>query len=222
MKKLRFKRDSYRTILKRVGAVLIVVGSLDTALMLYYLSQDQNYSSNFYIYAVIAGIFLVRGDLRAIPVITWVAAFFSSIISTELIVLPFSKPAELWATEFRLYPVSLSTSLLVKIATVALLVWVYTQLRTASVVSATLKSGYSASTPKLAFILGVALVTVLTGIMHLTLKGEAAAQAVKIAQAQHGKGYKYHVIGMRWDGGYVKANVIVYNEQEIKPVQVEW
>ncbi len=138
------------------------------------------------------------------------------------ILLPFLKPAELWATEFRLDPVSLSMSLLGKIMAIALFVWIYKQLRAAPVISASLQSGHSASPPKLTFILGVALMLLLTGIMRFTLGGAAGAKAVDLARSQYGDNYKYHVTGMSWSNGNVKANLTAYNEQEIKPVRVEW
>ncbi len=138
----------YRAILNRVGIVLIVVGILDIAYMAYCISQsqDQSYSSSLNILAVVAGVFLLRGNLRSVSIVTWYAAFtIAKFVSTIFILLPFSKPAELWATEFRLDPVGLSVSLLVKTAEIALLFWVYTQLRAAPVVSASLKSGHPAS-----------------------------------------------------------------------------
>lgn len=215
--------SNYRAVLKRVGTVLITIGIFDSAYLIYRISQGQSYLSSLNLYAILAGVFLLRGNLRAVPVITWITAFaLSSWVSAGLIVVPFLKPAELWITEFRLYPVNLSLSLLTGIATATLLFWVYTQLRSPSVISATLTSGYSVFPPKLAFILGITLAVLMAGIAHWTLKGAAAAKAMDIAQTQYGSGYKYHVTAMRWEGGQVKASLIAYNQQEIKPVQVEW
>ncbi|WP_449416417.1 hypothetical protein [Phormidium nigroviride] len=132
------------------------------------------------------------------------------------------KPAELWAIEFRLDPIGLAISFLVKIIAIALLCWIYIQLRAAPVVSASLQSGHSASTPKSAFILGVAVILLITGIMRFTLGGAAGAKAVDLARSKYGDKYKYHVQGISWSNGNVKAYVTAYNEQEIKPVQVEW
>lgn len=214
---------NYRTILKRVGILLIAIGIVDIAYTIYSISQHQNHSSSFSILAIVAGVSLIRGSLRAVSIVTWAAAFgISNFISNLLILIPFLKPAELWAIEFRLDPVSLFISLLVKIISIALLCWIYTQLRDPSVISASLKSGHSASTPKFAFILGIALVVLLTGIMRFTVDGPAGAKAVELARSKYGDNYKYHVQGMSWSNGNVKANITAYNEQEIKSVQVEW
>ena len=213
---------NYRAILKRVGIVLIALGILDIAYMVYCTSQGQRYSSMFNIPTVVAGVFLLRGSLRAVPLVTWFAAFMLSYFVSLFILLPFLKPAELWAIEYRLDPVGLCRSLLLTIMLSALLCWVYTQLRSSPVVSASLKSRHSASTPKLAFILGVALVVLPVGILHFTRGGAAGAKAVEVARAKYGEDYKYHVTGMRWSNGNVTASLTAYNEQEIKPVQVEW
>lgn len=212
----------YRPILKRVGIVLIAVGILDIAYWIYCISQARSYSSIFNIPAVVAGVFLLRGNLRAVHIVIWFAAFMLSNFVSELILLPFLQPAELWVIQFRLDPVGLSMSLLVRITLIALFFWIYRQLRTAPVVSASFQSGNSASTGKLAFILGVALVVLPVGMMHFIRGGAAGAKAVELARAKYGQDYKYHLTGMSWSNGNVTASLTAYNEQEIKPVQVEW
>ncbi|AFZ19008.1 hypothetical protein [Allocoleopsis franciscana] len=213
----------YRAILKRVGIVLIAVGILDIAYWIYCISQGQSYSSIFNIPAVVAGVFLFRGSLRAVPLVTWVAAFMLSNLVSDFILLPFLKPAELWAIEFRLDAIALCRSLLLTIILIALHCWIYTQLRAAPVVSASVRSGHSASTPKLAFILGVALVVLPVGMMHFIRGGATGAKAVEVARTQYGEGYKYHLTGMGWYWpNEVHASLTAYNEHEIKPVQVQW
>ena len=45
---------------------------------------------------------------------------------------------------------------------------------------------------------------------------------MEIAQAEYGESYKYHITGISWENGQVRASLIVYNKKEIKPVKVEW
>jgi hypothetical protein len=111
--------NGYRAILKRVGIVLIAIGILDIAYWIYCILQGQNYSSSFNIPAVVAGVFLLRGDLRAVPIVTWFAVSMLSNFVSILILLPFLQPAELWATQFRLDLVDLCLSLLVRITAIA-------------------------------------------------------------------------------------------------------
>jgi len=212
----------YRAILKRVGIVLIAAGILDIAYMVYCISQGQSYSSTLHIPAIVAGVFLLRGSLRAVPVVMWFAAFMISRFVSVFLLLPFVKPAELWGIEFRLDPVGLCMSLLLTITLIALHFWIYTQLRAVSVVSASAKSGRSASTRKLAFVLGVALVVLPVGVMHFMGGGAAGTKAVEVARTKYGENYKYYLTGIGWSNGNVQASLTAYNEQEIKPVQVEW
>ena len=50
-----------RTILRRVGLVLIAFGMLDIGVMIYCIANAINYSSSFNVFAVIAGIYVGRG-----------------------------------------------------------------------------------------------------------------------------------------------------------------
>ncbi|MEA5553024.1 hypothetical protein VB713_18935 [Anabaena cylindrica UHCC 0172] len=217
---MKLKQTSqYGAILNRVGIALILAGVLDIAYMVYCV----NYSPTLHIPGVVAGVFLLRGNLHTVSIVTWYAAYISSnFISHILILLPFSKPAELWVTEFHLDPVGLFVPYLVSIGAIALFVWIYTQLRAAPVVSARVRSGDSASIPKSAFILGIGLVILMVGIRHFIINGADGAKAVEIARAQYGQNYKYHIKGISWSNQNVSAQLTAYNEQEIKPIQVEW
>ncbi len=66
---------NYRAILKKVGLALVAFGLVDIALMIYVVSHGQSYSSSFNIFAVVAGIFLLRGSLGATRLVTWFSAF---------------------------------------------------------------------------------------------------------------------------------------------------
>jgi hypothetical protein len=57
--------QTYRGILKCVGGVLIVIGLIDIAVMIYCIVNRISYSSSFNIFAVIAGILSMRGGLKA-------------------------------------------------------------------------------------------------------------------------------------------------------------
>ena len=67
---------TYLGTLKRVGVVLVLVGLVDIAYMVYCISRDQGYSSGLNIFVVIAGVFLWRGHLGAARIVAGFAAFF--------------------------------------------------------------------------------------------------------------------------------------------------
>ena len=94
----------YAPILKRVGSVLLVVGLIDIAVMIYCIANGISYSSSFNIFAVIAGIFLLRGSLRTASVVRWFAVFMLSGFVALLISWPFMQPLDLTLTQLRLNP----------------------------------------------------------------------------------------------------------------------
>jgi hypothetical protein len=65
-------------------------------------------------------------------------------------------------------------------------------------VSASVKSSHSGSTPKLAFILGVALVVLPVGMMHFIRGGATGAKAVEVARTQYGEAIS--IISQAWAG----------------------
>ncbi|MEM9003571.1 MAG: hypothetical protein AAGE59_08605 [Cyanobacteria bacterium P01_F01_bin.86] len=168
------------------------------------------------------GVLFLRGNLRIVPAATWFTALLLGYWGTEFLQLPFLRPAELWAIAFRLEPVNLSMVLLLRIAAITLLFWIYTQLRTPSVLSASVKLGQSASQPKSAFILGITFIVLVSSVMHFTRSSATGAKAVAIAQSQYGEEYTYHLTGISWSGKQVQASLTAYNKQEIKTVAVEW
>ncbi|MGB3508037.1 MAG: hypothetical protein WBA93_02080 [Microcoleaceae cyanobacterium] len=219
--------NNYRVTLKRVGIVLILAGVLNTVCILYLRTQNQGYSSYSFILntlAIVAGVCLFRGNLRTVPETRWVAAFLlSRFVSWLFILLPFQlQTTEVWLIQIRLNPVSFFIPFLIEIVTAVFALWVYTQLRTISVVSERVRPEHSASTPKLAIILGIMYTLIMVVTMQLILRGETGTKAIEIAQIQYGNNYKYHVTGVRWEGDRVKANLIAYNEREIKPIEVKW
>ncbi len=68
----------YRSSLRVVGVTLIVVGILDIGWMIWCVAHRQSYSSRFNIFAVIAGILLIRGGLRTANVVAFFSAFMLS------------------------------------------------------------------------------------------------------------------------------------------------
>ena len=215
---------NYRSILKRVGIVLIALGIIDLVYFFHVRpAAGQSYSSSSIILTIV-GVMFLRGYLRAVPFVIGATALLLSYFVGSLLVLPL-QPAQLLATQWELEPVILSLWLLYKIAAIAACLWVYVQLQTESVRRATLKVDRLVDRlthPKMLFILGLAFILLVAGSMELTRRSESGIQALEIAQVQHGKDYQYYLTGIRWQEAQVRANLIAYNDREIKPVTVEW
>jgi hypothetical protein len=212
-----------RGTLRQVGIALLVVGLLDIGVMAYCIATGRSYSSSLNVFAVIAGIFLIRGSIAAARVVTWFSAFLlAGLVGALVVLLPLTQPLDLLITQFRLDPAESLLAWLFAAVMLAVLVWVYRRLRSPEVIQARVEAGQRASPPRLAFALGIGLVIFLAAMLHFTMSGENLAKAVELAKSREGPGYKYHVTGMRWNNSTVHATVAAYNDHEIRSVNVEW
>lgn len=213
----------YRRVLREVGLVLVAIGVVDIGFMAYCIATGRGYSSSLNVFAVIAGLFLIRGNLGATRIVTWFSAFLLAGLGSALLVaFPAMRPLDLLATEFRLDPLSSLLQWLLAAALLVVLWWVYRRLRSPAVVRAREEAGQVASAPRLAFGLGLALPAGLAILMHFTMGGDAGAKAIDLARSKAGPNYKYLVTAMSWsDSGY-RATVTAWNDHEIRDVEVEW
>jgi hypothetical protein len=212
----------YRAILKRVGLAWVVFGLADIAFMIYSIANGQSYSSSFNIFAVIVGIFLIRGSLGATTLVTWFSALMLAGFIGVILIFPFLQPLGLLVVQAKLNPVGSAVTWLMAIAVLVLLGWSYKQLRSPSVLEARKASGRTTAMPKIAFALGIALVAFLGTMLGMTLNGATGAKAVELARQQLGSGYKYSTQSFSTGGGHTSAIVAAYNDNEIKYVPVEW
>lgn len=118
----------YLQILKRVGKVLLIAGLLDTVIFILCIVTKTSYSSNLFVFAIIAGVFLMRGSLRAAGIVTWLSILCLFSALQEPILLLF-QPFELLRLKFTLYsPSVLINSVLWAIPTM-LYLWTLQELR---------------------------------------------------------------------------------------------
>jgi hypothetical protein len=218
--------DAYLPILKRVGLVLVIVGLLDIGQMIYCIVHGINYSSSLNIFAVIAGIFLIRGSLRTAGHVLWYATFGLTAFCILLAVWPLFLSPRLVGTAVRLYPLWSLISLVFVTAVLGLFYWVVSQLGSESVLAARVRSGRRIRSLRSAVIAGVGLVAILGLAAILTLNGERAGRAKAAAALQIGPGYEYQVTSMRVlsgsDGTDISAVVTAWNNREIRRVPVHW
>jgi len=212
----------YRVILKKVGIAWIAFGLADIAFMIYSVAHGQSYSSSFNIFAVIAGIFLMRGSLGATTLVTWFSAFSLAGILGVFLIFPFLQPIDLLVVQAKLDPFGSAIVWLMALAVLVLLGWSYKQLRSTPILEARRASGRSTATPKLAIGLGIALVAVLGVVLNMALNGATGAKAVDLARKQLGPDYKYFTQSISTGGRHTRAVVAAYNDREIKYVPVEW
>jgi hypothetical protein len=213
-------------ILKRVGSVLLVVGLIDIAIMIYCIANRISYSSSFNIFAVIAGIFLLRGSLRAASVVRWLAVFMLTGFITLLIAWPFMQPVSLTLTQLRLYPGASLATVAFMAFVLGLLYWIVMELGREPIQTALASAGRKQRDMRIPAAIGVGLVIIMGIFMVVFLGGESANHAMSIAEQQAGPGYHLHVsslnIAKNNNGTFVSGVVTAWNDNEIKNIPVHW
>ena len=214
--------DTYKQILKKVGIALLIVGLFDIGVMIYCITNKISYSSSFNIFAVIAGILLMKSSVRTAKVVTFFSAFMLVGFIGLLIIFPFMEPFELKAISFKLNPASTIFSYVFMFMAVGFVFWVYRNLVSETVMAARKEAGLSYGVPKFAFTLGGVLVIGLSVAMYFLNNSSSAALAKSKAVEKFGNEYKYHIIAMNYSGSHVSARLTAYREGEVKEVGVAW
>lgn len=213
-------------ILRRAGKVLIAVGLFDIAVMVYSVSNGITYSSSLNVFAVVAGVLLMRGSLAAAGLVRLLSVFFLSALCALALVFPIMQPLDLTRTQARLNPLLGVATALLLVAVGCLFFWLQRQLSEPLVLSAIASAGKKVRSMWLPAAAGVALVGVLAIVVPLGLSGDSGARAIAVAQAQLGSGYKFHVSSLRVSktnsGTSVAARVTAWNHSEVRMVPVEW
>lgn len=216
----------HTTILKRVGTVLLVVGLIDIVVMIYCIANRISYSSSFNIFAVVASIFLLRGNLRAASLVRWFSVFMLSGFVALLIAWPFMQPISLTLTQLRLSPGTSIATFAFTAFVLGLLVWLIRELGCEAVMAARAAAGRKIRDMRIPAVTGVGLVIVMGIFMALLLGGESADRAKSIAEQQVGPGYRLHVsslnIAKNNQGTFVSGVVTAWNDREIRNLPVHW
>lgn len=218
--------NKHAPILKRVGTVLLIVGLVDIAVMAYCIANDMPYSSSFNVFAVAAGVFLLRKSLRAASFVRRSAVFMLSALSPLLIAWTFMQPMDLALTQIRLNPgVSVRMGALA-VFVLSLLFWLARELGREPILAEYARAGLKQRDIRFTAGLGVLLAIVLGASLTLLLGGESADRAKSLAEQQVGSGYRFHVSSLRISknsgGTFVSGVVTAWNEEDIRSVPVQW
>jgi len=220
----------YRSILSRCGWIIIIAGVLDIGIMVWCIVNQISYASSFNIFAVIAGIFLLRGNLRAARLISFFMSFFIAGFFGILVLMPFLLPPDLVITYFKLEPTSFLLISGLWVLVMVLLVWSYRELTCPPVRAAMDKTQVDYRSfwrrPARGFWFGACVVVILLGLVRLITGGSTAEQAKQRAAVQAGPEFRFHVTSLNTSssGGtkHVRAVVAAYNDREIQTIIVEW
>jgi hypothetical protein len=207
---------------RNAGIALLCIGIIDTAVMVYCITNDISYSSSLNIFAVLAGLFLIKGSVGTARVVRWFSAFLVvAFIGSFLLYLAVA-PFGLLLMQIKIYPVWLVGGFTLGLVFIAVLIWVHLQLSSPESLRVLAQAGYGTDKPKSAYIAaGALLVAGLLLAMWVT-NGIWSDTAKALAENQLGPRYEYHVSSVSAAGGERSAWVTAYNKTEIRHIQVQW
>jgi hypothetical protein len=142
-------------ILRNTGGVLLAVGLIDTAVMIYHLVRFESYSSSFNILAVVTGILLLQGSLRTVSFMRWYSLLAIPTFIALLFIWPFLQPFDLTLTQYRLNPGWFILTWGVEVFELLFLYWLYKQLSNPLVQAARAAAGRKVRNMRIPAILGV-------------------------------------------------------------------
>jgi hypothetical protein len=216
----------YLPILKRVGVVLIVVGVIDIGSMIYCIVHRMNYRSSLNIFAVIAGVFLLRGSLRAAKAISLYGAFLLAGLLPFALALPVIFPLGLASAAFRIYPMESLASLAYVTVVLGSLFWVVRQLRSETILAASARSAVKVRSLTVPILAGAAIAAFAIPAMRSALSSDQAKRAEQIAAGEVPSGFDFCVTSMKTvrtsSGKKFSAVVTAWNDHEIRQVPVGW
>jgi hypothetical protein len=212
--------------LKRVGAVLVVIGLVDIAWMIYCIIHKVSYRSSLNLFAVIAGVLLMRGSLRTAATVRWFGVFLLSAGITMIVAWPAIQPLDLTLTRIRLDSGGFITGVAILVFILGLFYWVVRELGLEPVQVAIDSAGVKRRDMRFPAALGVALVLGIGISLNVFLRGASAERAKSIAETQLGPGYTLHVSSLSVSSGggteSVSGIVTAWNDREIKDILVHW
>lgn len=207
---------------RKVGYALIVVGILDIGLMIWAISNEQSYSSSLNIFAVIAGIFLIKGSVKTARIVRWISSFSLIAFGALLVIYPLMMPIDLLIVQFKLNTSNILLSLLLSSALLGFIFWVYKQLSNQESLSSLEAAGYKTGKPKSALYVVVGILILGLAMVIPAFTGESATKALMLAKEQYGPDYKYHLTNLNFSGDQINAIIIAYNNESVQNVKVGW
>lgn len=216
----------HRRALKRTGLVLLVVGILDIGLMVYAIVSRVSYASSLNIFAVIAGIFLLRGSLRAASLVRWFALFLLAASISVAFVAPVLQPIDLTLTQAQINPLAFLGSFAFFALVLMLLTWLARELGSPPVLLARAKAGFAVQRTGIPLALGIALAVTLAVVSFFLQRSDSAARAVQEARVRLGDEYRYHVSSLNYrssgESKSVSGVVTAWKSGSVEDLPFKW
>ena len=214
------------SIIKRVGAVVLVLGLIDVGIIVYCIVHGVGYRSSFNIFAVAAGIFLLRGSLRTAAIVRVFALFMLCCFLWIPFLLVSLMPWDLVVTMLRVCPERIVSNGAQWALLVFVLLWIIQELDRESVRTAMTEAGVEQHGFRKPAIAATVVAAIIGVGVTMMLHGEMAKRATALAQEKTGPGYRIfvHALNYRkdWRGVSVSAAVYAWNNKGIWDFPVHW
>jgi hypothetical protein len=217
---------SHFSALRRTGIVLLIVGLLDIGFMIYSIVNGMSYSSSLNIFAVIAGIFLIRGNLRAAAIVRWWTLCFAVAIVAVIVLSPLIVPVGLMYVEAKIETFSTVLSVVMLAGVFALFAWLTIQLRAPPVQAALAARFAKLRGPALPVSVGIGIAAVLAAASVFTQHTQSAKRAIAAAMSEHGSSYRYYVSSMRYQSKGAEETVsgvlTAWKDDQVERIPFGW
>ena len=216
----------HRPILRRAGIALTVVGLCDISIMIYCIINRISYSSSLNIFAVIAGIFLWRGSLRAAVIVRWIAALILGAFGALALAWPFIEPIDLLFVRFNLDPLGYLEAIALLLGILVFFYWINRELRRDALQIALMENGFKLRSQYIPAAVGTTFVAVVTIVALISLGGQRSQQAKSAAEERLGAGYRFNVksldITSTNSKTIITCVVVAWKKTEIQYITIRW
>lgn len=205
--------------------LLLGAAAFDIAWMVWRVAGGADYSYSMTILAVIGGVLLLRGSLRAAFFLVWIVSVLLPMAVASGI-MELLQPLDLTLTRLRLDTGGQIAAAVPLLVFCAVLYCVRSELLRQPVQAAMLIAGRRRPAAHTALGIGVVLglLSLLGG--HLSRSGDLAGKAEVLARAKHGADFQYYASKITprddMDGTFVEAKVEAWRADRVDTVDVFW
>jgi hypothetical protein len=215
-----------RQIIKRVGAVLLAIGTTDGIVTIARLGVAEPWPGVLDGIAVAAGIWLLTGSPRSALFVRTLAVLALAASIALIIVTPLLQPLGLTITEIRLDPVGFGSKAAALIIILGPMLWVTLRLGHPAVLDALSRANITRWDMAIPAQAGAGVVALATLLLWLTLHGQSGELATSLALQQLGPRYRYHLSWIssanNGHGTTITGTVTAWNDTEIRKVLLHW
>jgi hypothetical protein len=214
----------YRSILRRVGWVIVTAILLDVAWAIYQAIHTHSFSYNFTTFAV--GVALLRGSQTAADYIRRLTAFGLAVLICFTVYWIATEPLPLLLARLRFDPVMTIGDWAEYAAMASLCAWSLWQLNRPEVVAGFEDRPWAWLTPRLAFAGGIAFCALFAVTPLFRADDNERARAVRSARAELGRNFHFHLsdLDVKWENGtkHVSATVAAWSDTVVIDLPVTW